>query len=92
MTPKEWLIKELKKGWSDEEVDYIFELFEQAKQMELKAKENTYTEEQVREAIEKTTNFEIGIVAQQEATFAPSFVRGVEWFKEKIIQSLKQPK
>ena len=57
-----------------------------------KAKENTYTEEQIIDLINKTTDFEIQIIAQQEAIFAPSFVRGVEWFKEKIIQSLKQPK
>ena len=62
------------------------------KQMEFKAKENTYTEEQIIDLINKTTDFEIQIIAQQEAIFAPSFVRGVEWFKEKIIQSLKQPK
>ena len=45
----EWLIRELKKGWADEDVYYLIGLFEQAKQMELKAKENTYTEEQVEE-------------------------------------------
>ena len=34
MTAVEWLTNELKKGWTDEEIEYIFKLFEQAKEME----------------------------------------------------------
>ena len=54
-------------------------IFQEAKQMELKAKENTYTEEQVRKAIEKA------IAYYTDDKLHP-------FLQNKIIQSLKQPK
>jgi hypothetical protein len=36
MTSIQWLKKELQKGWTDEEIDYIFMLFKQAEEMHKK--------------------------------------------------------
>jgi len=44
MTSKEWLTNELKKGWSDEEIFYIFKLFDQAKEMESEEKKKIVDE------------------------------------------------
>ena len=64
--------------WLIEEED-LDKLFEQAKQMELKAKENTYTEEQVREALKYWSDLLDMDYPKREQI-------------NKILQSLKQPK
>lgn len=54
---------------------------EKAKQMYLQE-----IQHHIVDATKMITDFEIGIIAQQEATFAPSFIRGVEWYREQLKQ------
>ena len=75
-TSIEWLISKL--GIS--ELTHK-KLFEQAKEMHKQEMQNNIVE-----ATKMITDFEIKIIAQQEATFARSFVRGVEWYIEQLKQ------
>ena len=67
----------------------IQEIIQQAKQMELRAKENTYTEEQVVIADEKI--YEVGHSHSNYHIESNAFIMGAKWYKQQI-QSLKQPK
>jgi len=54
---------------------------EKAKQMYLQEMQH-----HIVDATKMITDFEIGIIAQQEATFAPSFIRGAKWYREQLKQ------
>ena len=62
MTSIEWLKKELQKGWTDEEIDYIFMLFKKSKEMNVSEKPTDHKDKIVQQVIDKfNQRSEVGI-------------------------------
>jgi hypothetical protein len=75
MTPIEWLIDQLEENGINH-LDLAYEVIQKAKEMYEQERKTLYTEEQVREAIDRARNYNDGWVETEN----------------EIIKSLKQPK
>ena len=78
MTSIEYLFNQL---WDTQKDKFEWHaILDKAKQMYLQEMQH-----HIVDATKMITDFEIGIIAQQEATFAPSFIRGAEWYREQLL-------